>query len=209
MQHFILTRFNLGLYDRPDAEAWMRHRCQLFERYTLPSVMRQTCGDFTWVIGFDARTPDRYLDLYAQLPRVQICNCQPSQWVKHNHNQDQYLVTSRLDNDDYIERDYVQQVQDFDELGVVDFRGRVLDVATGKYYDWHRPRPNSMFLSLIEPPGQSLMATFCEHTWMPDHFRSERIDEYGWTMVVHDRNIINKLLANMELSKNQNHYAKG
>ncbi len=60
-RHIILTRFNLQ-YD-PDSTlhiqpAWLDNRLALFERYCLPSVIQQTCKDFTWLILADRQTPD-------------------------------------------------------------------------------------------------------------------------------------------------------
>lgn len=48
-QHFILTRFNLLLWDKAKDDRkvrtikWLEHRFSLFERYCLPSVKNQTC----------------------------------------------------------------------------------------------------------------------------------------------------------------------
>lgn len=64
--HFIITRFNLNLYNldknqRPTrTDRWLEHRFELFERYCLPSVAAQTNPDFTWLCLFDAATPEPY-----------------------------------------------------------------------------------------------------------------------------------------------------
>lgn len=66
VQHFILTRFNLLLFNK-DKEGnkvrtikWLDHRFLLFEKYCLPSVKNQTCQNFTWIVLFDSSTPDNY-----------------------------------------------------------------------------------------------------------------------------------------------------
>ena len=66
VQHFILTRFNLLLFNK-DKEGnnvrtlkWLDHRFSLFEKYCLPSVKNQTCQDFVWIVLFDSSTPDKY-----------------------------------------------------------------------------------------------------------------------------------------------------
>ncbi|MGM9778607.1 MAG: glycosyltransferase, partial [Prevotella sp.] len=55
MKHYLLTRFNLRLWphnkvgEETQTEAWLRRRVELFERYTLPSVVAQSCLDFVWI----------------------------------------------------------------------------------------------------------------------------------------------------------------
>lgn len=67
-QHFILTRFNLLLWDKAKDDRkvrtikWLEHRFSLFEKYCLPSVKNQTCQDFEWIVLFDSMTPDNYKD---------------------------------------------------------------------------------------------------------------------------------------------------
>jgi hypothetical protein len=59
--HLLITRFNLNYGDLyPYSETWMDHRMALFERYCLPSVLRQRETGFGWRIYFDrARTEAR------------------------------------------------------------------------------------------------------------------------------------------------------
>ena len=58
LHHLLITRFNLDYGDlHPYSEAWMAHRMALFERYCLPSVLRQRSEGFAWRVYFDrART---------------------------------------------------------------------------------------------------------------------------------------------------------
>ncbi len=56
LRHYLLTRFNLPLWNKDKHglatrdEAWLENRCRLFEQYTLPSVQQQSCKDFVWVV---------------------------------------------------------------------------------------------------------------------------------------------------------------
>lgn len=66
LQHFVLTRFNLLLWNR-DKEGnrvrtnkWLEHRFSLFEKYCLPSLKGQTNQNFEWIILFDSSTPERF-----------------------------------------------------------------------------------------------------------------------------------------------------
>ncbi len=66
IHHFILTRFNLLLWNK-DKERnpvrtvkWLKHRFELFENYCLPSVKNQTSKKFEWIVLFDSTTPERF-----------------------------------------------------------------------------------------------------------------------------------------------------
>lgn len=68
LQHFILTRFNLLLWNKDKSGAfvrskeWLEHRFELFERYCLQSIIGQTCQEFEWIVLFDSKTPSNYKD---------------------------------------------------------------------------------------------------------------------------------------------------
>ncbi len=73
LQHFILTRFNLLLWNK-DKEGkrvrtmkWLEHRFLLFEKCCLPSIVNQTCKDFKWIVLFDSSTPGKYKDMIVDL----------------------------------------------------------------------------------------------------------------------------------------------
>ena len=71
LHHFILTRFNLLLWNKDKMGSpvrtikWLEHRFALFERYCLPSVKSQTCKDFVWIVLFDSSTPVRFKNIIA------------------------------------------------------------------------------------------------------------------------------------------------
>ena len=72
IQHFILTRFNLLLWNK-DKEGgkvrttkWLEHRFSLFEKYCLPSILSQTCQDFEWIVLFDSMTPEKFMSKIAE-----------------------------------------------------------------------------------------------------------------------------------------------
>jgi len=161
-KHFLLTKFNLGLYPsrdymartdkrglKPadDAERWMEHRLRIFEEYCIPSVMNQSNKDFIWLVVFDKNTPDKYrerIDRYSkdcgvvplyptldfpETSRGDIPEKVDGAWLIWHYRvalptvQDyiaqqldsdtEFVITSRLDNDDAIHSDFVGRVQDF------------------------------------------------------------------------------------------------
>ncbi len=66
LQHFILTRFNLLLWNKDKegnivrTKSWLEHRFALFEQYCLPSIKNQTCQNFEWIVLFDSTTPEPF-----------------------------------------------------------------------------------------------------------------------------------------------------
>ena len=66
LSHFILTRFNLLLWNKDKkgnkvrSKSWLEHRFALFEQYCLPSIENQTCQNFEWIVLFDSTTPEPF-----------------------------------------------------------------------------------------------------------------------------------------------------
>ena len=64
--HFLITRFNLHFetpawqkdknHNETLSEEWMSSRLEIFEKYCLPSVLKQTNLNFRWIIFFDIKT---------------------------------------------------------------------------------------------------------------------------------------------------------
>jgi len=75
IRHFILTRFNLLLWnkdkkgERVRTKKWLEHRFELFERYCLPSIVGQTCQDFQWIVLFDSTTLEIFKNKIADYQR--------------------------------------------------------------------------------------------------------------------------------------------
>lgn len=203
----------------PDPDEWMQHRIKLFEKYTLPSVLNQTCRNFQWLLSFAKETPDKITDRYRSYPFVKVIYQYPADFVRGLYGtvlkDGDWLITSRLDNDDTIEPTYIAKIQEQylddmvpDNFFLVDTDGRQLDLKTGKYYTVARRSNNSPFISLIEKVGvkfKSINGTqidepiktvfYCSHSKMEWHFPSMKIPERLYTMIIHDRNISNKIVG--------------
>ena len=137
LHHFILTRFNIRLfrYDKHghsiDQQSWFDERLNLFETYTLPSVIGQTCQDFTWILLVDSQTPDIYRE--RMMSYRQRCQQITYIAVKEEHGWqfasifqqvvDKLLkergakdgdvcLTTYFDNDDCLNKDYVNDIHD-------------------------------------------------------------------------------------------------
>ena len=222
-KHFLFTRWNkldanTSIYNNPavpDPEAWMDHRMKLFDEITLPSVMMQTSMDFQWLLSFDNKTPKWILSKYSEFPRVKIIFEYPADYLRrmkgYSIRDGEWIITSRLDNDDMILPEYIEKIQGYfnEQFMLVDTDGVQLDLATGKEYTVERRSQNSPFISLIEQvgvPWQSCTKEllidqpvktvyYCSHSKMEWHFPSVKIPQKLYKMVIHDRNITNKIIG--------------
>lgn len=170
--HFIVTRFNMRAApdSRPAAisPAWLRGRMELFDRFCWPTVSTQTRRDFRWLVLCDSETPQTIRDeldsrrkawpgfepvyqppIGGERARKAVLERLPSR--------PGLLITTRLDSDDGLRRDYVQRVRELVDAHADIDEPVVLDFPDG--YVWHRDRiyvdrqRHSPFSTLIEPVG--------------------------------------------------------
>lgn len=205
--HVIVTRFNIG---NSDTE-WLRHRTELFERFTLLSMRAQSNQSFDWLLVCNAATPEPWrtrLMAYengntriiwvgaggrsfqgglVQIVRDHIESLKTRQRFSH-------VISTRIDNDDAVHSEFVNQIQlaarcaereflNFPK-GYVWFRGQVL--LTG--------HESNSFISCVEP-ATDLRTVHCEQhgklrTVAP--VRQIAIQQPYWIRVCHDRNRLNR-----------------
>jgi sugar phosphate isomerase/epimerase len=213
--------WNCDLYDL----GWLQRRKKVFERFTLPSVQAQSNKNFEWILVSDSRTPDEFkkvLDSYGA--SVIYHDFENHKWkippgdnetrlersvrletigeiiAEHIGKQDtDYVITSRLDNDDCIAFDYIENTQKFSkEL----WDGTKFWLSLVRGYKWnedhvynHNTKWNS-FLSFIESP-ENLETTYqCCHTQAGDSGYPVHIMRRGvppsWLEVIHGENVMNR-----------------
>lgn len=219
MKHYIFTRWNLltdssDLYNNSlikDKDSWMRHRVELFEKYTLPSVMKQTNKNFIWLLSFSKNTPKHYYQKYLQNKFIKIIHTSHIKYLKDNLISDNIFITSRLDNDDVIFPEYINTIQK--SIGnyttILDSYGYSYNILTKKWYiPPERKRTNSPFLTLVEflNPGEFPKTCFYDqHSVMPDYFPGRWINKQTnplYCIIVHDKNLMNKSLGKEIIVKN-------
>jgi hypothetical protein len=201
----ILTRFNARLPEhRPRGEDWLQHRCELFERFCLPSVIGQTCRNFEWVLFFDAATPPafqekirRYRDqgefrriwLNGEFTREAVLVA-----IGHLLEGYDYAITTRLDNDDAICRTFVEVIQDSFRAQQFEF----LNFTNG--YVWHQGKVfrshfwSNPFISLVERTGRISSVYSGNHMYLSTLGPIRQIPSpAAWMQVVHGRNLVNEV----------------
>jgi hypothetical protein len=199
-QHYIVTRFNVGLYfgrSEVSAREWMDDRLRLFEKYCVPSVMTQTCQDFKWIIILDRYTPQhRIRDVKFLAPKSHIYHSKWPETKFHERKSEQgtwkqsfvseiqgkseYAVMTRLDNDDALNVNFVKYVQDA-LLSVKEPHNTIVDFLDGCFYDektgkCHLCRhstgsPFITFVSKVEPAMDTVYRT--SHREMCIHLKNK------------------------------------
>ena len=203
--HFILTRYNLYLYQTnpyniQDKDAWMKSRVPLFKRF-LKSLEEQTVNNFTLILSVDAETPENFFnDLIKTLDKSTVryvieLNNQPKVYVQNRINEKPFIITSRCDSDDTLEPEFIEVIQkNFNQVEeCLDTRGLQHD---GKdYYTYQRDEPGSPFISLIETnQGEIKTASFKQHAKMIRYFFSRFVGSKPlFVQHVHGGNIINSI----------------
>ncbi len=208
--HFLLTRFSAVFThgDVPAQEEWLRYRLGFFVDACWSTVRAQQGADFTWLVLFDDRCP---VDFRAEVEALaegtftpiwtheqfstglfakQIMALTPPEGAKP------WLLTTRLDSDDGIARDFMAAVQSqfrAEDGLFIDFpRGIQIDRSGSTYrYD----QLSSPFLTLVErrhsdvPPRTVYTARHARaRNWGP--LREVKAPPM-WVQVIHGTNLLN------------------
>jgi len=214
-QHFVITRFNLRDQNWDNltksknlilTESWLTDRFELFENYCFPSVMNQSNTNFEWWVFFDFETPKPFLDrinllkkkfdkfipifidgMDSFLPTIQkrLSSCDSS-----------FIITSRLDNDDCIRKDFVEKVQskfNFQEFMAFDFvDGFTIQIQT-KVNIGYRCHVYNPFITLIEKNDEAKSVWSRAHSDWKREGRIKRVrNERIWMSLIHQDNKVNE-----------------
>lgn len=216
-KHFLITRFNL----RNEAwttsrnqelvltEKWLENRFDLFHKFCFPCVQQQTNQNFEWLIFFDVATPEAYKQKISEY-RTLLKNFTPlyidgmSSFLLHvqaiiRAADTPYVITSRLDNDDCIRRDFIAQIQDqfhrqpYMALDFID--GYTLQIQP-QIKIGLRKQVYNPFISLIEQSKEAKSVWHVHHASWKKERRVTRI--YGkriWMSVIHFENKANEFVG--------------
>lgn len=210
VDHVLLTRFNLpsaGVERTIRAqEGWLRERVQLFERICLPSVRQQTDAGFAWIIYFDPQSPDWLRDWIAHVNADGIFR--PIFRASVNDTQlrgdldaavgvrQARLLTTNLDNDDGLSRDFVQRAKA--AASTFDGGRRALYFSQGliKKSDelYVRVDRRNAFCSVVESWEHVSSCWADWHNLLDRHMPAVEIGgDPAWLQVIHGHNVSNRV----------------
>lgn len=208
--HYLITRFNIHeeSWLTKDLsgkivcnDEWMEHRFKLFEKYCLPSILDQTSTSFDWVLLFHHKTNEKWKqyaeELVAKHPRFRILYV-GRRWLVElqcflvDDCTTDYLITTRLDNDDVLAPDYIKHVQARAVKNIFTFIDHPIGYRLKKGKLYYHLESYNPFLSLIEKndapqsvlslPHGKIIARYNVITGSKDPL---------WMQIIHDRNYSN------------------
>ena len=221
-KHFIITRFNIRMESNYDfdknkkstnTDEWLEDRFFLFEKYCFPSLKNQSNLNFIWFVLFDAQTPEKYrklIDCYKQLlPQFVPLYFQDGMYsamreainkamFDYLKEDDRYVITTRIDNDDAFHRNMIDEVQSrFNEQNNI-----FLNFNNGFQYDVEKEilvkmkYINNHFISRIEQRNAVVETVITyNHALINEVGEVVSIEnkEPLWIEVIHNGNISNGL----------------
>lgn len=222
-KHFLATRFNVKIGDWKTTkngepllnDSWMEDRFRLFETYCLPSVKNQSNQNFVWCIYFDINTTEVYKKRIKRLEQSfsnirtfyieSINELRPSlvNFIKAVKGDAEYIITSRLDTDDLLHKDYINTVQQlFQPLNdtVIDLRsGYQLYISERENVIRNFDNSFNQFISLVEK-NENVETIFSK--WHKHWIDQQNIIVYEkkrlWIELVHAKNFINNQNQNLD-----------
>lgn len=208
--HLIICRYNQNLYSTNpynilDKDKWMTDRLIKFKRL-LNSLNKQTCLDFKFIVFVDNKTPDKHrkeifnlINCTLKNVKWEISEQKIETFLKNLKINTDFIITSRIDNDDEYLPNFVKTVQEsFNRREeVIDVKGLQYDLINNKKYTSGRETPNSPFISLVEKNGTIKSVYYCSHTNMCKNFKCRFADNVGYQYIqnIHDNNIKNKIIG--------------
>lgn len=228
MKHFLLTRFNIRSENWKHTKSgvdilsdeWLDRRFDVFEKFCFPSVKNQSNQNFFWYVIFDKETPVEYQERIALLANnfknLNIVYTNGFKNLKdtitHYINKaisenDQFIITTRLDNDDMIHQDFTETIQKLfvkKDKTIIDLISGYQMIITNHNTDLraYKTRFNP-FISLIESSENFETVISQKHHYWEDipniiSYKSKAL----WIQLIHQDNLINdKLKALKKVSK--------
>ena len=226
--HLITTRFNVPTKNwfetregkTPLTDEWHEHRFRLFLNFTLPSFKNQSNQNFKWLVFFDVNTQDKYKQIIAEIQKDypnfipyfinhgDEINSNIRSWTKdYFEDNTSYLITTDIDNDDVLHRDYIKTVQQhfqpIHELVIDLRRGLQISIddlvikSVNEYYGVANP-----FVSFVEDITKDYKTIMNEMHPNFRHYASiSSYDEHPmFIQIIHNYNLMNNTFDTKQLT---------
>ncbi len=216
-KHYVITRFNLKNkgwhYDKNNQsildDAWLRNRIMLFETFCLPSIVAQSNKDFEWLVYFDKSSPDFLLEKitdwcnrcanlspqysidYETFQSIDL----PKYIVQHTIDEYEFVITTRLDNDDALRNTTIEKIQ----KTFIPKSNVIIDCINGYCYDREsciytkHTMVSNPFISYIESTHTTIYSVYKEEhpNWIGKATFITIKRSRMWFQVIHGKNLIN------------------
>lgn len=207
-KHYVFTRFNYS-----SNYTHLNKRLDIFSKITFPSFLNQTNKNFTWLISVNPIHKDLFNSFLDRGIDIQIVEeidnsdtpSLPTSFLNFLNKEPQvdYLITSRIDNDDAIHKDYIQTIyKSFSQnqsTRIIDGNGyRLLKNNEQYYFNLYHSKFISPFSTLIyenpQYPIDFSSTIFADmHVHLHHKFSEiEFIPNRNWIQYIHDSNVSNE-----------------
>lgn len=215
-KHYLITRFNLRAdywdvtknNEQLLTDEWMDNRMWLFINFCFPSVIGQKNKNFEWLLYFDSNTKEVYKNSIVNLVsnhkniKVFFVDAMTSfmpellKYIDEETTGKPYLITTRIDNDDSIHVDFINEVQkqfNQQDYRAIDFiKGYSLQIEPS-YILGKKDQMFNPFISLIEKNENPKTAFYQDHRfWKRDKKVTQLSEKRVWLSIIHQRNKINR-----------------
>ena len=215
--HYVITRFNIPAsgwqHDKNNKvvrdDTYYAKRISLFEQFTLPSMINQTCKNYIWLVYFDPNSPNVIKEKIKQW-QLACSNFKPcysddydkwqfqemSDYIKSENSQVDYYITTRIDNDDAFHCSAIEKIQ----RAFIPQDNVIIDLPNGYCYNTQtylfskHTFVSGPFVSYIESGIKSHIDTVYREGHPAWKGKAEFVpikDDRLWIQVIHDSNISN------------------
>ena len=222
--HFVITRFNINQSvwkkDKNKVEVntfeWLIDRYTIFKKYCLPSMQNQSIQNFKWLVYFDKNTNTCFkqynTELHDQFPNfipIYVTNFDEFREQKnkdietYRDKNKQYIITTRLDNDDCLHIDAIAIIQKHFKtktMTIIDLRnGLCFKTGENNKLSIFNNLNSGPFISLVEKVNSSIAILTVYHQehakWLDRAHFIPINDGHYWMQIIHERNVLNKMMG--------------
>lgn len=217
-KHIVITRFNLSQRWATDktgqkvlGDKWLADRYILFENYCLPSIKSQTNQNFEWWVYFDNTTNEYFRKKNSELHAI-YPNFKPKYESSYDDFEENmpkeissylkdegvdWLITTRLDNDDIFAIDTIDIIQKSfsqDNMHIIEMPiGLTMEIGNKTRLRKIR-RLGNPFISLSENISMNdgvRGVYYHQHNQWKNNESKFISDRAQWIQVIHENNISN------------------
>jgi hypothetical protein len=192
---------------RPTAsDMWLRSRLDLMRETMIPAILSQTVAPDRWLVFCAADSPDWFKieiteallgigepvwiqEAFAPETSSHVISLIVQQYVTS-----QWLITTRIDNDDCVSRFLIEKVQSH-----FDGNEKFVNFPYGLQYEkgwiYHRLDMSNAFISFFERANKPLKTVFMDGHHLLKHHGTiiQAWLSPMWMQIVHDDNIANQI----------------
>jgi len=220
--HVLITHFNLeGIKEFPDlysgTPSWMEYRLEIFEKYTIPSLVNQTDSDFHLLMFCHTNTPsphrEKLLEFESKYKFIKLMwdqthftglggdipsfyNSIKSAYLEVRNNNSDEIICSKIGTDDLIDTRFNEVIKNTTNTH------QALNLARGLYWDINENKfiysyfPSGPFISvkstLTDFKGD--MREFSHHDVISEAGGAVIDTDYPlWIQLIHGNNVWNTL----------------